>query len=136
MAERSMLPLQGASVLCLTFTLLLTFTFTLTLHSAAANDNCQLIPVRETIIKEMTLTHSNRNVQVSCTAEVDLHKCEGQCESRVMPSVRRHRGFRRVSGYNVVLLSQSLVPSFQPSLSLSPLCVSLSMSPRLCLSFS
>ena len=133
-----MLPLQGASVLCLTFTLLLTFTFTLTLHSAAANDNCQLIPVRETIIKEMTLTHSNRNVQVSCTAEVDLHKCEGQCESRVMPSVRRHRGFRRVSGYNVVLLSQSLVPSFQLPLSLSPspLCVSLSMSPRLCLSFS
>nr|AQS80492.1 bursicon-beta precursor [Charonia tritonis] len=78
-------------------TLTLTLTFTLTLHSAGAqgNDNCQLIPVRENIIKETTVLHLNRQVQASCSAEVNLHKCEGQCESKVIPSVRHARGFRR-----------------------------------------
>ncbi|KAK7110767.1 partner of bursicon-like [Littorina saxatilis] len=76
-------------------TLVLTLTLTLTLQLVASqNDNCQLIHVRENIVKEMTLSHSNRNVLVSCTAEIDLHKCEGYCQSQVLPTVLRRTGFR------------------------------------------
>ncbi|XP_076461882.1 partner of bursicon-like [Babylonia areolata] len=80
-----------------TVTLVMALTFTLTLHSvvvAQGNDNCQLIPVRTNIIKETTVLYLERQVQASCSGEVELHKCEGQCESKVIPSVRHARGFR------------------------------------------
>nr|KAG5698771.1 hypothetical protein BaRGS_032190 [Batillaria attramentaria] len=62
---------------------------------AHENDDCQLIPSRVNIVKEMTLQYHGHSYLVSCTALVTLNKCEGSCESRVTPSVRQHGGFRR-----------------------------------------
>ncbi|KAL8615548.1 hypothetical protein ACOMHN_016125 [Nucella lapillus] len=92
-------PRQGTtrSRLRSTVTLVMALTFTLTLFSttvARGNDNCQLIPVRTNIIKETSVPYLDRQIQASCSGEVELHKCEGQCESKVIPSVRHARGFR------------------------------------------
>ncbi|PVD30994.1 hypothetical protein C0Q70_10270 [Pomacea canaliculata] len=67
----------------------------LCLGHAEGNGDCQLIPGRVNIVKEMTVPWNGRLVSASCTAEVTLSKCEGTCESSVSPSVRQHRGFRR-----------------------------------------
>ncbi|KAH9525359.1 hypothetical protein Btru_001152 [Bulinus truncatus] len=65
------------------------------LAATSPNDDCQFLQSTVQITRKVTVIKHGYPVNIYCTGDVLLNKCEGSCESSVSPSVTTHPGFKK-----------------------------------------